>query len=289
MSEYTAAPPIKSMLTMLLTAFMWSIAGLFIKLIPWNPLVIACLRSAIAAVVVFAYMKIARLRLVFDKQVFLCALALGTTMIFFVCANKFTTSANAIVLQNTSPVFIMLIGFFAFGRKITWPQVAVIACTVVGISLFFIDSLSTGGMLGNIMALIAGFGFASFMILSKEVGDSHKSNTAILLGQIITAVLCLPGLFFFPPVWSPQSAGAICLLGVLQLGLPYVLYAIAIRGCSALTCSLIGMAEPLFSPLWVFLAVGEAPGPLALLGGAIVLAAVTAWCVYSAKAPQTAG
>jgi drug/metabolite transporter (DMT)-like permease len=93
----------------------------------------------------------------------------------------------------------------------------------------------------------------------------------------------LPFLLLSPPAITPLSVASILILGVFQLGIPYILYAIAVRRCSPLSCSLIGMIEPLFNPVWVFLVVGEAPGFFAFIGGIIVLATVTLWSISNAK------
>lgn len=99
----------------------------------------------------------------------------------------------------------------------------------------------------------------------------------------------MPFLFLEPPVFTPVSVGAILFLGVFQLGIPYVLFSYAARVCPPLAISLIGMLEPIFSPIWVAIFVGEIPGPLALTGGVIVIITLCLWCACNARQAGNTG
>lgn len=272
----------KGILLMTVCAVLWSIGGLFIKVIPWNPLVIAGWRSLIAAGVFACYLRWKKYRLVVNRQTLVCALALSCTLLFFVAANKLTTSANAIILQSTSPVFIMLLGTLFLGdhyRKIEYLLVAVV---LGGIGLFFVDQLTPGSLWGNLIAVASGVTMALMFLCSSRLPDDESSQSALLLGHLITAAVGVPVMFFTETQVTPQAAGAILVLGIFQLGIPYLLYGIAVRICRPLTCSLIGMLEPLLNPVWVFLVIGEAPGMFAFIGGIIVLGTVGTWMVMNA-------
>lgn len=273
----------QAMLLMSLCALMWSIGGLFIKILPWHPMVISGFRSLIAAVVIVIYMRFRDYRFVFSPCVLLAGLGLSGTMLFFVIASKLTTSANAIILQSTNPVHIMIMSAVFFHVRYKKSELIAVVVTLAGIGLFFVDQLSPGNMLGNLIALLSGITMGVMYLFSHKLPDEESSMSSVLLGQTVAAVIGVSFTFFHPTPVTPETVGAILVLGVVQLGVPYVLYAIAVRNCPALSCSLIGMIEPLLNPVWVFLFVGEKPGFFALLGGAVVLVTVAVWSVMSAR------
>ncbi|EHI57063.1 DMT family transporter [Hungatella hathewayi] len=162
-------------------------------------------------------------------------------------------------------------------------ELIAVVVTLAGIGLFFVDQLSPGNMLGNLIALLSGVTMGVMYLFSHKLPDEESSMSSVLLGQTVAAVIGVSFTFFHPTPVTLDTVGAILVLGVVQLGVPYVLYAIAVRNCPALSCSLIGMIEPLLNPVWVFLFVGEKPGFFALLGGAVVLVTVAVWSVMSAR------
>ena len=270
----------KAMLLMCLCAFLWSIGGLFIKLLPWHAAVICGLRSFIAAVIILVYMRCTGCRLALKNPlVWLSGLGLMGTMLLFVFANKLTTSANAIVLQSTSPLYIMVISALFFQARYSRRELVMVGVVMAGIALFFLDQLTPGGMLGNLLALCSGMTMALMFVCSSRLPDDQSSMTALVAGHLGAG---LAG-FLTPVEVSPQTVAAILILGVFQLGIPYILYAIAVRRCSPLSCSLLGMIEPLLNPVWVLVVLGERPGFFALIGGIIVLGTVTLWSVGNIK------
>lgn len=273
----------QAMLLMSLCALMWSIGGLFIKILPWHPMVISGFRSLIAAAVIAVYMRIKGYRFTFSPCILLAGLGLTGTMLFFVIASKLTTSANAIILQSTNPVHIMILSSIIFHVRYRKSELLAVAVTLAGISLFFMDQLSPGTLLGNLVALLSGVTMGVMYLFSSRLPDEASSMSSVLLGQGAAAVIGISFAFFYPTPVDAANLRAILILGVVQLGIPYVLYAIAVRNCSPLSCSLIGMIEPLLNPVWVFLFVGERPGLFALVGGGIVLVTVAVWSVMSAR------
>ena len=278
-------PRKKSILQMLLCATLWSTAGIFIKMVPWSPFVIAGWRSLIAGGIALLFLRGQKLRFVWTRHSRLAGLALALTMTLFVIANKMTTAANAIVLQFTAPVFIVIFSALFFGKKFRSADVVTVLVTMAGISLFFFDKLSAGHQLGNVIALGAGVAFAFYYI---SLGDSPEDErmSAIIIANGLAFLACLPFTFTAQPVVTPVSVLFIVLLGVFQLGIPYVLLAKAAEHCPPLACCLLGAVEPLLNPLWVFLLDGEAPGPRALAGGAVVIVTITVWSVWKARHPE---
>lgn len=272
----------KSILLMLTCASLWSIAGIFIKLIPWNPLVIAGFRSLIAAVIVLVYMRYIKQKILINKASVLAGVMLMLTFLAFVTANKFTTAANAIVLQFTCPVFILIISVAFFRQRIRIPDIITVVVTLAGISLFFFGQFTPGSLLGNCIAILSGLFLAGMYITTSRADDASRIS-GILLGHLFTASVGITMAFFYPTPVTPVAVISVVVLGIFQLGIPYILYGIAVKDCPPLACSLLGAIEPLLNPVWVILFVGEAPSAFALAGGVIVIAAVTLWCILRDK------
>jgi len=280
--QTTASLQKTAMLQMALCAALWSIAGIFIKLIPWNAMVIAGFRSLIAGLVLLVYIKASGWRVVVNRQSLISSVFLALTFICFVLANKLTTAANAIVLEFTAPVFIVIISAAVYHQRFARADLVTVLVTMFGISLFFLDQLSAGRLAGNLIAIFAGLCMAFLYILVGKC-DEETRMSGILLGHVLTALIGVPFAFFTPVQLTARPVLSILTLGVVQLGLPYVLYGRALKHCSPLMCSLIGAVEPLLNPVWVFLFDGERPGLWALVGGVIVIGTVTAWCMASAR------
>lgn len=260
-------------------AGLWSIAGIFIKVIPWNPFVIAGFRSLLAAVVVFVFMRVTGRRIMLNKSSLLSGVFIAATFFAFVSANKMTTAANAIVLQFTSPVFILIISALVFHQHFHRVDLLAVVVTLFGISLFFFDKLGAGKIAGNCIAILAGLFMAGMYVVTGRTDDDSRMS-GILFGHLFTAVIGVPMIFVFSTPVSSTALMSILALGVVQLGVPYILYGLAVKNCPPLACSLVGAIEPLLNPVWVFLFDGERPGLFALIGGMIVIAAVTGWCLW---------
>jgi len=249
---------------------MWSLGGLLIKSIALNPLAVTGVRSAIAALVIMAFVP--RPKFTWSKRQVGAALAYAATAIFFVAANRLTTATNAIMLMFTAPIYVALLSQ-RFLKEKTSPTDWVVICTTLGgMTLFFLDYLGPSGVLGNVLAMLGGIAFACFTILMRLQKDGSPLES-VLLGNVITALIGLPFLIGNLPSaldWPP-----LLLLGIVQLGLPYVLYSLAIKHVSALDAILVPVLEPLLSPVWVFLMLGEAPGAWAAVGALVILASAT--------------
>ncbi|RPI24779.1 MAG: DMT family transporter [Acidobacteria bacterium] len=257
---------------LLFTAVLWSLGGLLIKSIHWNPLAIAGARSAIAAVLLALVIR--RPHFHWSGAQVGAAFAYAGTVILFVLATRLTTAANAILLQYTSPVYVALLSHWFLREKIRWIDWATIGAAFAGMGLFFLDTLSTAGFWGNAAAIASGVSFAWLILLMRKQKEGSTVES-VLLGNILAAVLCSPFYFHdFPTALSDWSA--LLILGLVQIGLSYICYAIAIKFVTAIEASLIPVVEPILNPIWVMLFLGEQPGAWAVVGGAVVLGAVTA-------------
>ncbi len=270
----------RAMLLMVITAAMWSIGGIFIKLISWNPFLIAGVRSGISGSIMALYMAATRTQFKLNRYSLLAGMGLGCSATLFTIANKLTTAANAIVLQYTAPVFILLISAVFFKEKMQKQDILVVCVTMGGMVLFFLDQLSPGNLLGNILGILAGVTLGQMFVMVGRGGDDDATRmSGILIAHALTMMIGLP-------LGIPQTEEVaaveilyVIILGVFQLGIPYVLYGIASRDCPPLACSLIGMLEPLLNPVWVAIFIGEVPGPFALAGAVIIIVTVTWWCI----------
>lgn len=274
----------KAMLLMVVTAAMWSIGGIFIKLVSWNPLMIAGMRSMISAMVLGGYMVYKRIPFKFCKASMGAAIGLSCSAMLFVMANKLTAAANAVVLQYSAPVFILIITAFLLHKRLEKREIIAVALTMCGIVLFFFDQLSPGNVMGNILGILAGVFLAIMFVSMGEGGDDDSIRmSGILMAHLIAAVIGMPVGTVLTESVTGMEILYVVILGVFQLGIPYVLYAIASRDCPPLACSLIGMLEPLLNPVWVAIFVHEMPGTFAFIGGAVIIATVGWWCVVSGR------
>lgn len=270
------------MIEMLVCAALWSIAGIFMKLIPWNGFAVAGMRSLIAGLTFAVYMIITRRSFVFTSKTLLSGVLTGCVYTCFAVANKLTTAANAIVLQFTSPVFIVIFSALIFRQRIKRNDLYVVIATLLGIALFFLDQLKPGYILGNFVAIAAGMFMAGmFMAVGNLEGDARFS--AIFIGQMFTFLVGLPFIITTKPEFTTVAVLSIIILGVFQLGISYILYVHASKHCPPLACCLLGALEPLLNPVWVFLFDGERPGIFALVGAVIVVVSITVWCMFGQK------
>ena len=274
----------KGILYLAVCSLLWSTAGVLIKIIPWHSMIIGGLRSAIAGLVLWlALLREGYKAPLINRNTVCIGLYLGVSTVFFVAANKLTTAANAIVLQSANPIFVLLFCALWYHQKFSRRDLIVVAVTMAGVGLFFLDQLSLDGIIGNCLALASAILLALVFIRTSDAASLHESMSGIMLGHCVSVLCSLPFWFTNFPAFTLKPTLAILFLGVFQLGIPYALLGYASRLCSPLAVSLIGMLEPIFSPIWVALFIHEIPGPLALTGGVLVIITLTVWCVLNAR------
>ena len=253
-------------------AVLWSTGGLFIKLAPMPALAVACGRSLIAGLFYLALLR-PNLR----AARWTTAAAYAACIISFVSATKLTTAANAIFLQYTGPAYVLVLSPFLLDEPFRPIDGACVVLSLAGMSLFFVGQIESGQLLGNLLAIASGVFFAlAIVMLRREAksgsGDALPSTT---LGNLIAAAVTLPwALKAAPEMLSLKGGGVLLYLGIVQLGLAYFLFVRGVRRVPAAEASLISMLEPVLNPVWVLIGFGERPGPWAIAGGAIVIAAV---------------
>lgn len=273
----------QALLLLVITATLWSLGGLLIKSVAWNPVSIAGTRSLIAAALMLIYCRKPHFN--WSKAQIGGAVAYAGTVIMFVTATKMTTAANAILLQYTAPIYTAIFGAWFLKERTSKLDWLTIALVFVGMGLFFVDKISPGNLLGNIIAIVSGVSFAGTALFLRKQKDGSPLES-LILGNLVTGLIGIPFMFqSFPTTmanWFSLAA-----LGIFQLGISYILYSKAIKHVTALEAILIPIIEPILNPIWVFLFMGEVPGPWALVGGAIVLFSVTGRCVLVALKERT--
>lgn len=273
------SPSLLGTFSMMACAFLWSLAGLFIKILDWNPFLIGGMRSLIAF---FFLLTIVRtVRLTWSWPLLGAALANAATMLLFVAANKTTTAANAIFLQYLAPVFTAILGVVILKEHIRREQLIALLLTPIGMAMLFLDRMAAGQLFGNLLALTSACTFALMFIFTRMQKDGDPLQS-FMVSHAVAALVALGIAVFLPiPRFTAGALGSILVLGVLQIGLAAVFFSHGIKRISAVTANLIALIEPVFNPVWVFLLLGEAPSTQSILGGTLIITSVTAASLIS--------
>ena len=261
-------------------AMLYSIGGLCMKVIPWSGLAINGGRTAIALVVIGAYLAAIRHPLRMNRWVLVGTLCIFLTNTLFAMANKMTTAANAIVLQFTAPIFVILFTLLFWRKR---PQrLDVAACAVVfgGVLFFFVDSLEMGGGLGNAVALLSGVTYAG-VFLMNDMPDSDAISS-VFWGDVLSALVGLPFLAR-ETEFPPSALVSLLVLGVFQVALAYILLTIGLKTTPPVTASLVSGIEPVLNPILVAVFYHETMGRFALAGAAVVIVGVVGYNVIRAR------
>ena len=274
--------PRRGALLIAAAAILWSTGGLAIKLVPLSAVGVVFWRSFVAGIFLLAVFRPsrARWRHAAPSTVVVYALMILT----FVTATKMTTAANAIFLQYTGPLYVLALAPFLLKEPFRKVDAAAVAVALGGMSLFFVGRLDPGALTGNLVAVVSGvfFGLTILLLRRDASGDAIPS---VIAGNFAAAALALPFAWGHLGL-DAKGALLVLFLGVVQLGISYVLFVGGLKTVPAAEASLLGMLEPMFNPLWAFLGLGERPSTWAALGGAIVLAAVAGRTVLGARSGQ---
>ena len=252
---------------LIIAALMWSLGGLFIKLVNLNPMAITGIRSLGAAVVLLIYIK--KPKLYWNRYFFSGVLAYSMMVILYVISMRLTTAANAIFLEFTAPIYVVAFGYFLLNERINRFDIFAMVIIFLGMGLFFMDELSFYGFWGNILALLAGVCLALVTVLIRK--ERESAFEIVFFGNVLTAIICFPFIIQGFSNTTQVDWFIIFGLGIFQLGIPYLLYTTALKYVSALDAILVGMLEPVFNPIWVYIFVGEAIGEWAFIGAALVI------------------
>ncbi len=323
----------------LIAVLLWSTGGLFIKLTTLDAYQVTFFRSLLAGITVAILTRKQGLRI--NGFGVLTSIIYAALLFLFVWATKQTTAANAIFLQYTAPIYILILAPFVIGEKFHWRDLVTVVFCIGGMSLFFVGKLEINDYQGNIAALFSGVFLGLYIMLLKHpralgnaergvrnaespvsgsdghdipasAGDTNsalrvphsafpqdsafrtphsalesdrKSKIAnrkspnplisVIYGNFLLAILTLPSGITALPSMVPLDWFSVSFLGVIQIGIAYILFIKGVTGGTRpLDASIIGFVEPLLNPVWVFLFVGERPSRWAVLGGVVIIATV---------------
>ncbi len=261
-----------------LSAFLWSLGGLFTKSVEWNGICLATLRGVIAFAPAGMLLRGKKIKL--NRVKILCAVCYFLQGVLFMCANKYTTAGNAAVLQNMSPLYIILFNAVINKKKPAKQEILVCVALFIGVGLAFAGNIGGGAALGNIFAIVSALFYAGVYFLSKQ--DGADPLESLLLGNG-----CY--LFLLPVMLTDQT--------VLHTGLhdwifllifafltcfgAWYCFTIGIKHTSALQAGFIALAEPVMAPIWTYLFLGEHISTLSFIGFAVVIVTLV---LYNASA-----
>jgi len=260
----------KGLLYVLTAALLWSTGGLFIKLISFAAMQLSFFRCSIAAVT-FALIFRKRILLV-NRLSIINSIIYAIVLITFVIATKTTTAANAIFLQATAPIYILIFEPILTKTKYERTNIITVSVCMIGMILFFVGKLEPGHLEGNLIALISGITFAALFLGMKKIEPQYQQSS-IFWGNIIVAIICIPFLSTLEVI-SFSDLWMVTFLGVFQIAFAYAFFASGLKRIYAVEASIISMVEPVFNPIWVFLGYGETPTVYSIIGGLIILGAI---------------
>jgi DME family drug/metabolite transporter len=275
---------VSPLLLVLGAAILWSTGGLFIKATHLSAYELSFGRSLLAAITIAIFTR--REGFGINRISAVTSVLYAALLILFVLATKLTTAANAIFLQYTAPVYVLILEPLFYKEKFRGRDFVTVAACVAGMSLFFVGKLRPQDVSGNLFALASGVCFALFFLLLRhsKARDVNRASSAIY-GNLIVVLICAPA--FIGATQRGITAadfGCIAYLGVIQIGFAYLLFTLAMaRGVRSLDAGIIGYVEPVLNPIWVFLFIGERPSGWAIVGGAIIIASVIVHMLLETK------
>ncbi len=266
------------------TAVLFSTGGAAIKAASWGGWQIASFRSAIAATILV--LAVPEARRGWSWRVLPVALSYAGTLVLFVLATRLTTAANAIFLQSTAPLYVLILAPWLLHEPVRLPDVVYIAVLAGGMTLFFLGTepavaTAPDPHRGNLIAAAAGVAWALTVTGLRWVarhGSGDATMATVAMGNFAAFLIALP--MAIPAHFAtPHDIAVILYLGVVQIGFAYALLARAIRHVPAFETTTVLLLEPVLNPIWTWLVHGERPGAWALAGGGIILSAtlVNTW------------
>lgn len=277
-------PALYGPLMMLIACILFSTGGILCKLIPWSPLAINGVRNLLGGALIGIYLLATHHRLRFNFKILIGAICMGGVTTLFIVANKLTTAANAIVLQYSAPIWLLLWSFLFLRKKPLARDIITIVIVLIGIVFFFLDGIGSGTTLGNLAGLGAGLFYSGLFLLNSLPGADALSS--LFIGQMGTGILMAPLVFRETDLSVVPVVTVIC-LGLFQVGLGYIFFNLGTKYTAPVTASIIAGIEPILNSVLVMIFWGEMLQPLSLAGGVLVVAAILIYNIISAKKPAT--
>jgi drug/metabolite transporter, DME family len=278
-----AAAHASPLLLVLGAALLWSTGGLFIKWTSLSAFELTFGRSLLAALTVAYFTRREGFRL--NSMTVLTSLLYAGLLLLFVVATKLTTAANAIFLQYTAPIYVLVLEPLFYKEKFRRADLLTVAACLAGMSLFFVGKLRPQDVSGNLAALASGLCFAFYILLLRHP-QSQRVNRAssVIYGNLLLVLVTAPVGLAAIEHMTARDAGSVLYLGVFQIGVAYTLFTLGMaRGVRSLDAGIVGYIEPVLNPVWVFIFLGERPTNWALVGGTIIIAAVVSHTIWGAR------
>ncbi len=263
---------------LVVAAALFSTGGAAIKAVELSGLQVASFRSGIAALALLLLLPEARRG--WGWRPLLVGVTYAGTMVLFVLSNRLTTSAHAVFIQATSPVYLVVLAPLLLGeanrRRDLWfmiPLLAGLACFLVGgqVPLRTAPDPRTG----NLLAAASGvcWAFTTIGMRWLATGEERKGTllAAMVSGNLLAFLAVLPFALPLGDAVAPTDWGVLLFLGLFQIALPYTLISRAMGRVTALDASLIFLIEPALSPVVAWAVHGEIPGPWPIFGAALIL------------------
>lgn len=237
---------------------------------------VAGLRSGIAAMVILAFLP--ESRRIPDRGVVLVSIAYAAMLTLFATSSKLTTAANAVFLQGTAPLYVLLLGPVLLREHVARRDLGILVLLVLGMGAFFVAGeaptvTAPDPVLGNLLAAVSGLAWALTLMGLRALGKRglNAAAQAAVLGNVLAFALNAP----FMSLDRITAATTldwtmVAWLGLFQVGLAYVLISRAVPLVPAFAVTLILMSEPAFNPLWAWALHGEVPAGLAIAGGGLI-------------------
>ena len=267
-------------LLLVTAAVLFSTGGVAVKAASLTGWQMASCRSGVAAVALLAALP--ETRRGWNWRIVPVAAVYAATLVFFVVANRLTTAADAIFLQSTAPLYLLLLGPLLLGEPIRRGDLLFMAPVAVGLAMFFVGAepavrTAPDPARGNLFAAASGLSYALALAGLRWLGRRERDSgmAAVAMGNVLACLAALPLALPMHSVSRADAAVALY-LGVVQIGVAYWCVTRAMRRVKALEANLLLLLEPALNPVWVWLVHGERPGPWAASGGAIILLATLA-------------
>lgn len=274
------------LLFVFVAALLWSTGGLFIKWTTLGGLELSFGRSFFAIFTVAFFTRHEGFGL--NRLTVIASILYAVLLILFVLATKETTAANAIFLQYTAPVYLLILEPIVYKENFRSRDLITVLVCLGGMALFFVGQLRPQDVTGNFLALGSGLCLAIYFLLLRHPRAREVNRaSSVIYGNILSVIVLAPwGLAALTTLTTHDLVG-VAYLGVVQLGIAYTLFTVGMaRGVRSLDAGIICYIEPVLNPLWVFLILGERPSRWALLGGTIIVIAVISHMLLDATSKR---
>ena len=275
----------------LAAALLFSTGGAGIKVEAFSSAQVSAVRSGIAALALLLWL---RGRLHWSWPAAGAGLIYAAMLTLFVAATKLTTAANAIFLQSTAPLYLLVLAPLLLGERFRRRDLVYLCGVAVGMVFCFFGrpaatATAANPALGNLLGAASGLVWAltllSLRYLGRGEGSEGSTITAVVAGNLFACIGALPVALPLPAASTAEWA-TLVYLGVFQIGLAYVFLSSAVQRLPALEVSLLLLLEPTLNPIWTWIVRGEDPGRWTISGGAVIITATALKAVYDARVQE---